>query len=151
MSIKFLVLWGGFGGGRSADFIFMGARIFLIKGYHCGRKHYQTTGPVLHFLVFRFPWFFFRFSLEFPWFSEGFSHSFPGFSGAWQEQKILGIFGVFLGFRQKTKEKKDRVVAQEPNQNREPEPSEKFFRNRKRNRNRRNCFPGTETGTGLSC
>ena len=35
MSIKFLVLGGGgyfgFGGGGSADFIFMGARIFLIK------------------------------------------------------------------------------------------------------------------------
>ena len=34
MSIKFLVLGGGiwgWGGGGSADFIFMGARIFLIK------------------------------------------------------------------------------------------------------------------------
>ena len=30
MSIKFRVFWGGFGGGRRADFIFMGARIFLI-------------------------------------------------------------------------------------------------------------------------
>ena len=34
MSIKFLVLGGGYfgfgGGGGSADFIFMGARIFLI-------------------------------------------------------------------------------------------------------------------------
>ena len=29
MSIKFRVLGGGFGGGGSADFIFMGARIFL--------------------------------------------------------------------------------------------------------------------------
>ena len=29
MSIKFRVFWGGgFGGGGSADFIFMGARIF---------------------------------------------------------------------------------------------------------------------------
>ena len=36
MSIKFLVLGGGvfwvFGGGGSADFIFMGARIFLSEG-----------------------------------------------------------------------------------------------------------------------
>ena len=33
MSIKFRVLDGGFGGGGgSADFIFMGARIFLILG-----------------------------------------------------------------------------------------------------------------------
>ena len=30
-SIKFLLLGGRFGGGGSADFIFMGARIFLIK------------------------------------------------------------------------------------------------------------------------
>ena len=30
MSIKFRVLAGGVGGGGSADFIFMGARIFLI-------------------------------------------------------------------------------------------------------------------------
>ena len=29
----------------------------------------------------------------------GFSPSFPGFSGVRQEQKILGSFGVFLGFR----------------------------------------------------
>ena len=40
----------------------------------------------------------------------GFSPSFPGFSGVRQVQKILGIFGVFLSFRQKTKEKKDRVT-----------------------------------------
>ena len=35
MSIKFLLLGGGyfgFGGGGSADFIFMGARIFLKSG-----------------------------------------------------------------------------------------------------------------------
>ena len=41
MSIKFLVLGGGGnlgfwgGGGGSADFIFMGARIFLIVGMGC--------------------------------------------------------------------------------------------------------------------
>ena len=29
MSVKFLLLGGGVGGGGSADFIFMGARIFL--------------------------------------------------------------------------------------------------------------------------
>ena len=39
-------------------------------------------------------------------------------------------------------------VAQEPNWNRKAEP---FSRNRKRNQSRRNCFPGTETGTVLSC
>ena len=41
MSIKFLVLGGGgcFGfGGGSADFIFMGARIFLIFGLSCGAR-----------------------------------------------------------------------------------------------------------------
>ena len=39
MSIKFLVLGGGFGfgGGGSADFIFMGARIFL-KIFNPGLK-----------------------------------------------------------------------------------------------------------------
>ena len=45
MSIKFLVLgrggggWGFGGGGGSADFIFMGARIFL-------KKWGQTNGPL---------------------------------------------------------------------------------------------------------
>ena len=44
-------------------------------------------------------------------------------------------------------------VAQEPNRNRKPEPSEPFFPKPKANRNRRNRFPGPETGTGtvLSC
>ena len=32
MSVKFPFFGGGFGGGGSADFIFMGARIFLIFG-----------------------------------------------------------------------------------------------------------------------
>ena len=32
MSVKFLLLAGGFWGGGSADLIFMGARIFLIDG-----------------------------------------------------------------------------------------------------------------------
>ena len=41
MSIKFLVLGGGVfwvlgGGGRSADFIFMGAGIFLMNGLFAG-------------------------------------------------------------------------------------------------------------------
>ena len=44
MSIKFLVLWGGGvfwvwgGGGGSADFIFMGARIFLPKTHVLERR-----------------------------------------------------------------------------------------------------------------
>ena len=32
MSVKFPFFGGGFGGGGSADFIFMGARIFLKRG-----------------------------------------------------------------------------------------------------------------------
>ena len=47
VSIKFLVLGGGgyfgfWGGGGSADFIFMGARIFLIKGVSVEK------GPFFH-------------------------------------------------------------------------------------------------------
>ena len=52
MSIKFCVLGGGFGGGGSADFIFMGARIFLIYGVshnyrtiRC-KMGYRTRVPV---------------------------------------------------------------------------------------------------------
>ena len=43
MSVKFLLLGGGvLGGGGSADFIFMGARIFLIKGVS------NTIAPLSH-------------------------------------------------------------------------------------------------------
>ena len=41
MSIKFRVLGGGFIGGGSADFIFMGARIFLNKGEGTIALHMQ--------------------------------------------------------------------------------------------------------------
>ena len=46
MSIKFRVLGGCFGGGGggSADFIFMGARIFL-KKWQC--QGFSTTTPLL--------------------------------------------------------------------------------------------------------
>ena len=45
MSVKFRVLGGGgLGGGGSADFIFMGARIFLNKGVVCKRGSFQR-GP----------------------------------------------------------------------------------------------------------
>ena len=46
MSIKFLVLGGGefgFGGGGSTNFIFMGARIFLI------RRCLEETRPVAEY------------------------------------------------------------------------------------------------------
>ena len=45
MSVKFLLFRGGLGGGGSADFIFMGARIFLILG--TPRKDFM--GPKVHF------------------------------------------------------------------------------------------------------
>ena len=48
MSIKFLVLGGGvfwvFFGGGSADFIFMGARIFLTQTQVCKRVHKSAEG-----------------------------------------------------------------------------------------------------------
>ena len=52
MSIKFPVFWGGVGGGGgSADFIFMGARIFLIVLWGiaraiCCKMGYRTDVPV---------------------------------------------------------------------------------------------------------
>ena len=49
----------------------------------------------------------------------GFSPSFPGFSWVRQEQKILGIFGVFLGFRQQTRQRRTGARAEilEPQEN----------------------------------
>ena len=51
MSIKFLVLGGGgvfwvLGGGGSADFIFMGARIFLTLNYEAKREPQRRFGYV---------------------------------------------------------------------------------------------------------
>ena len=48
MSIKFLVFWGGGGvfwvwGGGSADFIFMGVRIFLTNGIHVRKRSKKQT------------------------------------------------------------------------------------------------------------
>ena len=61
-------------------------------------------------LVFLFPWCFS--CCEIPWSFGVFSAYFPGFLRVRKVRKILGVFEVFLGIFEKTKEKKDRVLPQ---------------------------------------
>ena len=59
-------------------------------------------------LMFLFPWCFSCW--EFAWSFWVYSAYFPRFLGVRQVRKILGVFEVFLGIFEKTKEKKDRVL-----------------------------------------
>ena len=63
-------------------------------------------------LMFLFPWCFSCWDC--PWSFCAFSAYFPGFSRVRKVRKILGVFEVFLGIFEKTKEKKDRVVLGDP-------------------------------------
>ena len=63
-------------------------------------------------LVFLFPWSFSR--CEIPWSFGVFSAYFPGFLRVRQAREILGLFEVFLGVFEKTKERKDSVRLFEP-------------------------------------
>ena len=61
-------------------------------------------------LMFLFPWCFP--CCEIPWSFWVFSAYFPGFLRVRKVRTILGIFEVFLGIFERTKEKKDRVKIQ---------------------------------------
>ena len=63
-------------------------------------------------LVFLFPWCFS--CCELPWSLGLFSGYFPGFLRVRKVREILGVFEVFLGIFEKTKEKKDRGCSPEP-------------------------------------
>ena len=45
MSVKFPFFGGGFGGGGSTDFIFMGARIFLLNDFFFGLTVFGADNP----------------------------------------------------------------------------------------------------------
>ena len=137
MSIKFLVLGGGgvfgfLGGGGGADYIFLGARIFLncsFQGLHSLSKENQV-------------------SLVRTFLSEPGSGSQISRLGGWGWKNDLwelhiihfapftGFIHFFSGWH--------RNRTGTGNRNRR----NRFCRNRTRHRNRLNRFPGTETGTG---
>ena len=73
-----------------------------------GGREFWTCSLSFFSLVFLFPWCFL--AVKIPWSFGVFSAYFPGFLRVRKVREILGVFEVFLGIFEKTKEKKDRVL-----------------------------------------